>query len=188
MNNSIKIWDPIVRIFHWSLVVAFFTCYFTQEEEYDLHLFAGYTIAGLVVVRIAWGFVGTRYARFSDFVCSPTTVYLHLKALLQRQVRHHIGHNPAGGAMVIFLLIAMITLTISGVALDAAENRAGPLGDTKLFFYLTPIQKTHDISTDITIALIALHILGVITQSLLSRENLVRAMITGRKKAHDDSL
>jgi cytochrome b len=188
MKNTIKVWDPLVRIFHWSLVIAFLICYVTQEQEYDLHLYAGYTIAGLVIVRIVWGFVGAPYARFSDFVCSPAAVYRHLKALLQCKVNHYIGHNPAGGAMIIMLLLAMIILTISGVALDAAENRAGPLGDTKLFLYLTPVQKTHDISTDVTIVLIVLHIMGVFTQSFLSKENLTRAMISGRKETHEDSL
>ena len=183
MEQNIIVWDPLIRIFHWSLVTAVTICYFTQEQYYELHLLAGYSIAALVVIRIIWGFVSTGHARFSDFVRSPAIVMRHLKQLVQGKPPHYLGHNPAGGAMIIALLLAMIVLCVSGIMLDAAENRSGPLGDTKLFRYLTPIQNTHDMVTEITVVLVFIHILGVISQSVIGRENLVRAMITGKKRS-----
>jgi len=183
MNNrqTIKVWDPLVRLFHWGAVITFAICYFTQEQSYENHLLSGYILLGITFIRILWGFVGSSYARFSDFIYTPKKILCHLRSLLNCHPRRYLGHNPAGGAMIILLLFAIITITLSGIALDAAENRAGPLGDSSLFQYLSTLQMIHNISTNITLALIAIHLLGVATTSLLSKENLTRAMITGNK-------
>jgi len=183
MHNShtTTVWDPLVRIFHWTAVITFTFCYFTQEQNYEAHLLVGYVLLGITLIRVFWGFIGSRYARFSDFIYAPKKIICHLHALYMRKPHRYLGHNPAGGAMTMLLLIAILTITLSGIALDGAENRAGPLGDSTIFQHLSFIQSIHNISTNITLALIAIHLLGVTAQSLLSKENLVRAMITGRK-------
>jgi cytochrome b len=178
-----KVWDPLVRIFHWGLVATFAVAYLTQEEEYQPHLIAGYVMLGLLAFRLVWGFVGTRHARFSDFVRGPATVIGYLRALLGGDPPRHLGHNPAGGIMILAMLATLLVVTISGVALDAAENRAGPLGDTRLFLYGDLIEETHSLSTDIALVLIGLHLAGVLHAALVHRENLVKAMFTGRKRA-----
>ena len=180
--NEIKVWDPLIRLFHWLLVIACFTAYFTQEEEYELHLLAGYTVLGLICFRILWGFVGPRYARFRDFIFSPTLVVRYLKEMINGHPRRYLGHNPAGGAMIIALLFALLATTLSGIALDAAENRSGPLADTRLFLYTDIIAVIHRLFTHIATVLVPLHLLGVLLSSWWHKENLARAMFNGSKK------
>jgi cytochrome b len=181
-SQHIKVWDPLVRLGHWSLVIAFLACYFTQEQEYELHLTSGYVVFVVILFRILWGFVGTRYARFSNFVYSPMTTLHYLKGFIRNRSPAYTGHNPAGGFMIMLLLLGNLTIAISGIALDAAENRAGPLSDTNAFMYLSYIENTHVWATDVTVGLIVLHILGVATAGFVHRENLARAMITGKKR------
>ena len=101
--REVKVWDPLVRVFHWTLVIGFFTAYFTEGEEETLflHTWAGYTVAGLVLVRLLWGFIGTRHARFSDFVRRPTVVKDYLSDVLRLKPQRYLGHNPAGGLMIV---------------------------------------------------------------------------------------
>jgi len=181
-KDEIAVWDPLVRIFHWGLVAAFALGWLTQEEHYDLHLAAGYTVLGLVLFRVIWGFVGSRHARFADFVRRPSAVLAYLGSIPTGKAQRFLGHNPAGGVMILLLLVTLLLVILSGIALDAAENRAGPLGGTRLFLYADTIKATHELATDLGLSLIALHILGVIQASLTHRENLVLAMVTGRKR------
>jgi cytochrome b len=185
MNNAgtVAVWDPLVRLFHWSLLGAFLTSWLTQEEQYNLHLQAGYLTLGLICFRILWGLVGTRHARFSDFIYGPRTIHDYLKSLLGGGAERFIGHNPAGGAMILALLLGLLTVTVSGIALDGAENWSGPMAEMNLYRHLELIQTTHELSTDLLLILIVLHLLGVLHASLAHRENLVLAMITGRKRA-----
>ena len=176
------VWDPLIRLFHWSLVGACLLAYFTQEENYQLHLVSGYTVLGLVCFRLVWGFVGPVHARFGDFLVSPTTVFGYLRDLPTGRARRYLGHNPAGGVMIIAMLCTLLILAVSGIALDAAENRSGPLAGTRLFIYTDVIVEIHRLFTHIISVLVPLHLLGVVVSSHLHRENLVRAMISGRKK------
>ncbi|MCG6965459.1 MAG: cytochrome b/b6 domain-containing protein [Chromatiaceae bacterium] len=186
MNAAdIKVWDPLVRVFHWGLLGSCVLAYATQEEHYDLHLYAGYAVLGLVAFRVLWGLVGPRHARFSDFVYGPTALSGYLQGLMRRTAPRYLGHNPAGGAMVVVLLVTLLIITISGIALDAAENRAGPLAATRLFLYRDQVILLHDIATDVGVVLVVLHVLGVLHASIAHRENLVRAMLTGRKRPLD---
>jgi cytochrome b len=132
-------------------------------------------------VRILWGFAGSRHARFADFVRGPRAVLAYLGALVRGAPPRSLGHNPAGGVMILLLLATLLTITLSGVALDAAENRAGPLADTTLFLYTDAIGAVHGWSTDVALALVLLHLLGVVHTGLVHRENLVWAMFTGDK-------
>ena len=123
--TQVKVWDPAVRFFHWSLVSAFVIAYITEEDLLSVHTWAGYLIVGLLVVRIIWGFIGTQYARFSDFVHSPSTIIQFLKNTLALRAKRYLGHNPAGGAMVMLLIFSLLATTTSGILLLGAEEQAG---------------------------------------------------------------
>ena len=99
-KRIVNVWDPLVRIGHWTLVIAFFTAYFTEDDLMDVHTWAGYTVAAIVLIRIVWGFVGSQHARFGDFIYAPAKVFRYLKNLLARKPQHYIGHNPAGGCLL----------------------------------------------------------------------------------------
>jgi len=211
MNNEIRVWDPLVRIFHWSLVLAFTIAYLSGEEESSLHIYAGYTVLGLITFRMLWGFIGTRYARFSNFVYSPGTVIQYLKSLLTKNPKHYIGHNPAGGWMVITLLLCLFVATISGLKVYAIEEGLGPLaGDTSLTIISSTYadsdeghdseyeknehgedeeefwEEIHEVSSNLMLLLIFLHIAGVIVSSRLHDESLVKAMFTGKKSSETE--
>jgi len=188
-QTEVKVWDPLVRVFHWTLVAAFFTAYFLDDEEMmDVHVLAGYTVLGLVLVRVVWGFIGTEHALFRDFVRSPVTAVCYAFDALRGTARRYLGHNPAGGAMIVLLLVCLLLLTISGVALYGADQHLGPLAglfaDTGEGEELEEmLEEVHEILANFTLVLIGIHVLGVIVESRLHKESLVLSMITGRKRA-----
>lgn len=180
--TTIRVWDLFVRLLHWSLLATFGICFLTQEEEYELHLLAGYFVLGLVLARIVWGFFGSRHARFRDFLYPPASVLTYLRGFVRGQLKRYIGHTPAGGVMTILLLVCMLLITLSGITLDGAENRAGPLGSTAIFTLLEPIRRVHEVATDIALLLIGVHVSAVLVTSWMHRENLPRSMLNGRKR------
>lgn len=206
-NNEIKVWDILIRIFHWSLIIAFFIAYFTGEEENNWHIYSGYTVLGLISFRVIWGFIGTKHARFSDFIYSPQTVFQYLKSLVMKHPKYYLGHNPGGGWMVILLLVSLFVVTISGLKVYAIEEGKGPLADSSEIVLISESyasageyeyeekeeqedeedfwEEIHEGATNFTLALIFLHIIGVIASSKLHNENLIKAMITGKKKANE---
>ena len=125
-TNKIKVWDILIRVFHWSLVLAFVIGYLSGEEESDIHIYAGYTVLGLIIFRFVWGFIGSRYARFSSFVSAPADTLTYLKKLPDKP-RRYIGHNPAGGLMVVLMLITLFVVSVSGLKVYAIEEGKGPL-------------------------------------------------------------
>ena len=181
-TQTLKVWDPIVRLCHWLLLGAYLVAYITQEQAYEAHLNAGYLILSLLVLRITWGFVGSRHARFSDFLYPPGVVIHYLKSIFNKQALHYRGHNPAGGIMILLLILCLSIICLSGIALDAAENRSGPLADSQLFRYTGSIVTIHVYSTYISLGLIIMHISGVLLSSYLYKENLVASMVTGKKR------
>ncbi len=186
-NNSnsaeVRVWDPLVRIY-WSLVLAFAVTYLSGElEEVELHLLAGDVIAGLVLFRLLWGFVGTRHARFSDFVFSPGTVLVYARDTLHGRAQRYLGHNPLGGAMIVALLAMLTLATLTGLIALGAGDQAGPLAPwvgAAGKQVAEAFKEIHEVFSSALLVLVALHIAGVILCSLLHRENLVRAMFTGR--------
>lgn len=184
--TEIKVWDPLVRLFHWILVAAFITAYLTEGESLNIHTLAGYTVLGLLAFRLVWGLLGPRHARFSDFVYSPRMTLTYLKQVLSLRAPRYIGHNPAGGAMIIALLLSLLITTLSGVALYGADRWEGPLAGLLMNideFWIDALEETHEFFANFTLFLVVMHVVGVIWESLLHRENLVRAMINGRKRA-----
>jgi cytochrome b len=182
-NDTVKVWDPLVRIFHWTLVISFTLAYASGDEWLDLHVLAGYTIAGLLAFRLVWGAIGTRHARFSDFVRRPADILAYLKQLPSHRAPRYLGHNPAGGAMVVLLLVSLTVTVFTGMGVYAGEEGAGPL--VGLIpgggFWEDAFEEVHEFFANFTLLLVFAHLAGVALSSLLHRENLVRAMITGRK-------
>jgi len=183
-SSQIKVWDPLVRFFHWSLASAFFIAYITGEALLLVHIWAGYLILALLTVRIVWGVIGTRYARFTDFVYAPANIVQFLKDTLQRKAKRYLGHNPAGGAMVILLMVSLLITSASGVLLLGVEDKAGPLagwfsqgGD----LWGSVLEELHEFFANFALLLVFVHVVGVIVESIIHRENLVSAMITGFK-------
>jgi len=169
---TVRVWDPLVRIFHWSLVGLFTFAFLTGDEWQQPHEIAGYIIAGLIAVRVIWGLVGSRHARFSSFVYRPSTVAGFLGDTLRLKARRYLGHNPAGGLMVLALLLTIAVISISGWMMT-----------TGAFWGVGWVEELHEGAAFTALGLIALHIGGVIVASLEHGENLVRAMLTGRKRA-----
>jgi cytochrome b len=219
-KTTLNVWDPLIRIGHWTLVMAFFTAYLTEDDFMTLHVWAGYTVGAYLLIRILWGFVGGKYARFSHFVYSPVKIMGYLKNLLIRKPQHYIGHNPAGGVMVIALLLSLSATALTGLKLYAVEDNKGPFAlstqqvltqmassnpisvakaeesedeESELIDSKTETDKQgeehweelHEVFANLTLVLVFLHILGVVVSSYIDRENLVKAMLTGKKDIDD---
>jgi cytochrome b len=182
-TNEIKVWDPLVRIFHWSLVLFFTIAYFTEDQWLGIHSSAGYTIALLVLFRLLWGFIATyREALFTNFVTHPKVAINYLLQEIKGDAKRYIGHNPAGAAMVLMLLASLFITALCGMSLFASEGH-GVLANT--FFAQLPahiIKELHEFFANFTILLIVAHVLGVLLSSILHKENLVKAMFTGIKR------
>jgi cytochrome b len=170
--SLVRVWDAFVRIFHWSLVSLFILAFVTGDETEWLHLAAGYAIAVLILLRIIWGFVGPQHARFSDFVRTPREVIGYVRSAIPLRASRYLGHNPAGGAMIIALLAMLIGISASGFMMT-----------TDAFWGAQWVEDLHECLVYTTLGLIALHVAGVVFSSIEHGENLVKAMITGRKRA-----
>ena len=181
-RKTVLVWDPLVRVFHWSLAGFFLLAYVTEDELLTVHVYAGYAVAGLIVFRLIWGLIGTRHARFSDFVTGPAALVRYLGQLVTGRASRYLGHNPAGAAMIIALLTGLALTAFTGMVLVAGDG-IGPLAGT-LFagFSGETLEEVHEFFANLSIFLVALHVAGVLISSLLHRENLVRAMLTGRKR------
>jgi cytochrome b len=179
-----RVWDPVVRIGHWTLVFAFALAYVTEGEA-PVHMWAGYLLATVVLFRLLWGFIGTAHARFSDFLYSPARIFAYLRSLPGGRPEHYLGHNPAGGVMILLLLLALALAAGSGMALYAVEEHAGPLAGllTASESAEETWEELHELFVNLTLALVIVHVSGALVSSYLHRENLVKAMVTGRKAA-----
>jgi len=205
-HSKQQVWDIAVRLFHWSLVGAFTVAYLTGDDESMLHVNAGYIILALILFRIVWGFIGSKHARFKDFIYSPAEILLHAKGLVSGQVKPTIGHNPLGGLMVFALLLTIVITVVSGLKIYGLEGH-GPLAETNISYLISsanasnPVsyesedhegsdseelwEEIHEFFANLTVLLIVFHILGVMISSKIENENLVKAMITGYKHNSD---
>jgi cytochrome b len=168
--NRILVWDLPIRVFHWLLAASFAGAFLTAESEKlaDLHVMLGYTMLGLVGFRVVWGLVGTRCARFGSFLYGPLEVVRYLVSLATLRPRHYVGHNPAG-SWAIFLILGLTILT--GASGYLAYNDIG--GDW--------LEEVHEGLANTMLAVVAVHVAGVLVSSLLHGENLVMAMVSGTK-------
>lgn len=167
---SILVWDLPVRVFHWLLVLSFAGAWITAESERWrlLHVTLGYTVGGLIAFRVLWGLIGTRHARFSDFVRGPRAAARYLGGLLRGRPEPYVGHNPAGALAIVALMALGGLLVGTGWA---AYDQIGP----------DLLEDLHEAVASLMLAVVGVHVLAVIVSSRLHRENLVGSMITGRK-------
>jgi cytochrome b len=171
-DASVPVWDRFVRVFHWATAVLVLIAYLTTDDARALHEMAGYAVLALVSARVVWGLIGTRHARFVNFVAGPRAVMAYLSDLAHGRAPRYLGHNPAGGTMIVVLLA--LVLVVAG---------SGWLSETDAFFGVPWVDHLHHISAHVLLVLIGLHVAGVAISSWLHRENLVLAMLTGRKPA-----
>lgn len=166
----IKVWDVPTRVFHWLAVLSFSVAYLTAESERWrlVHVTFGYTLGALLLFRLVWGVAGTRYARFASFVRGPSAVLRYMRSLLSGLPEHHIGHNPAGAVAIVLMVGLGLLQLVSGWAV---YNEVG--GEW--------LGELHELSANTMLTVIAVHVAGVLSASYMHRENLVRAMVTGRK-------
>ncbi len=184
-DRQIKVWDLPVRIFHWSLAASFLVAYITEDHFMSLHSLAGYLIGGLILFRLIWGFIGTDYARFSDFAYPATRVVAYLKRVISFKAEHYTGHNPAGGAMVFALLISLALTVLTGLVAYGGEQASGPFAGVMASMphaVEEAAEEVHEFFANFTLLLVLLHLMGVLLASLQHRENLVRSMVTGFKR------
>jgi cytochrome b len=169
-SRRILVWDAPTRVFHWLMVLSFFGAYLSAESERWrlIHVTLGYTMAALVGFRVVWGLLGTRYARFAEFVRSPAAALRYLTGLARGRPQHYVGHNPAGAFAIIAMLLLACAVTVTGWA---AYNDIG--GDW--------FEELHEGTANMMLALVGIHVLAVVISSWLHHENLVRAMISGYK-------
>ena len=171
-NTTVKVWDWPVRVFHWTLAASVLGAYVTGEsEDFErLHHTLGWVAAGLIAFRVVWGLVGTRYARFSEFIRGPAQVWAYIKSLRSGQPQHFVGHNPVG-AVAVILLMGLTALSIYTGWLALAEDAAEWL------------EEAHEIAANTLITVVLVHVIGVLWSSRTHGENLLKAMLTGRKTA-----
>ncbi len=184
-TKEIKVWDLLVRLFHWSLVMAFIIAYASEDDFMLIHSYAGYIIIGLLLIRLIWGFIGTKHARFSDFIRPPREALNYIKDTARFKAKRYLGHNPAGGLMIIALLVSLSLTTLTGLGAYGIEGSgplAGWLSDMG-HFGKEAFEETHEFFANFTLFLIVAHVAGVILGSISHGENLVRAMFTGTKQA-----
>lgn len=187
IDKVVRVWDPLVRVFHWVLVAAFTVAYFTDDEDLLLpHVWAGYVVIALLVFRLLWGFIGTVHARFSDFIYAPSVVMSFIRDTLQGEAKRYLGHNPAGGWMIVLLLVTLTLLSITGVVLYGADEHAGPLAAIMAGTsedVVEVFEELHEFFADFSVFLVMIHVAGVAMESILNKENLVWAMVSGYKRA-----
>ena len=215
-NNQIKVWDIFVRLFHWLLVILLFIAYATGDDAKNIHIYSGYLILVIITARVFWGFFGTKYALFKNFICSPVKAFIYTKELLTGNPKHYTGHNPAAAWMVIFIILTSLVVCVSGYKEYAAKGIEFSHGFNNEFSFIKEAyadddekeehkenhkqhgnterennksegedgiwHDLHEISAQFMIGLIIMHIIGVAASSRVHNENLVKSMVTGKKR------
>lgn len=198
-QGKVRVWDPLVRIFHWAIVVAFAVAWLTADDLQPVHEIAGYAVAGLVAFRLVWGFVGSRYARFAQFLRGSAATLAYLGDLAQGREHRHLGHNPAGAVMIVALLVTLSGTAFTGWLMEepsrfamlpdlpqiiapahadeSGHGHSGENGDAEGL-----LEDVHEALANLMLLLVALHVGGVVLGSFRHHENLVRAMVSGDKR------
>jgi len=204
--KSVKVWDIFVRIFHWALVGSIIGMFLTGDDFKNAHMNLGNFVICLILARILWGFFGSKHARFSDFLYKPSAIYEYLRDLIKGSPKHYLGHNPAGGLMVVVMLISLFITAFAGLKTLGSEG-LGPLANKGIALVRPAYadedehdegavntdgrhqkeQKSeiwediHETMTGFIIFLVIVHVSGVIISSWVHKENLILSMITGKK-------
>jgi cytochrome b len=197
----VRVWDPVVRIGHWTLAALFAASYATGDVATEIHTLIGYALASVVALRVLWGFAGTRHARFASFLRGPRATLDYLRLFAAGRPPHYLGHNPAGGWMIVLLLAMLAATAWTGLETYGSQGH-GPLAvpaseiqaqaanqesrehrpkrrrSARERFW----KELHEGCVDATLVLVLLHITGALVASLVHRENLLRAMVTGDKR------
>ena len=177
-KQNILVWDLPTRAFHWLLVLCFAGAWLTSESErlQMIHYAFGYSACALVLFRLVWGLIGTKYARFSQFIKAPSEIIGHLKGLLSGHEHSSPGHNPVGGLVMLGLMLAILVIGLTGYF--SIKEFLGNL-----------MSEAHEAIASLTLGLVIIHVVAAIVMSLLQKENLVKAMVDGRKKGlHDQAI
>jgi cytochrome b len=186
--RKILVWDLPTRLFHWLTVILVAAAYATWRLNWmDWHADTGYALLALLVFRLFWGFFGSETARFARFFAAPRGVMDHLARLLRREPDHQVGHNPAGGWMVLLLLALLLLETLTGIYINNDVADVGPFTDIVPAPVADFITALHDALWQVLVATVALHVLAVAFYWLAKRQNLLRPMITGYKLLPPDA-
>jgi len=182
ISREVKIWNLPVRLFHWVLVGCFITAWLTRDDRYlDIHVFAGYLMGGLILFRFLWGAIGGPYARFCDFAFGWREAWDYTKMVLKRCPPRFIGHNPAGSWGIYILLGLGVLVVITGLLAFGGEEGHGPLAGLLNHAQGAIAHDLHELLAWVMLGAVVIHLLGVLVESVLHRENLIASMITGYK-------
>ncbi len=168
--RSVKVWDPIVRIFHWGTALLFLANFTVFEDDSPAHRYAGYGLFALVLVRLLWGLIGTKHARFSAFWPRPSEIKAHIGELFKDEPEPPLSHNPLGAIMVYNLLATLVLISITGIMLGMDA-----------FWGAAWVEVLHEVLSNYALVCVGLHIVGVVFETRRTKINLVKAMVTGRK-------
>jgi cytochrome b len=182
-QRRVQVWDFPTRAFHWTLLLLILTAWFTGEEEgaaAQIHMLAGEIIAGMLVFRLVWGFVGGEHARFSDFAAGPNAILTQVRSLFSPKPHRHLGHNPLGGLAVFLLLLTTGVIVAAGL-FSGEDAMRGPFAGRG-----ADLSEVHEAAFRILQGLVVLHVIGVIVETFRARDPLVPAMIRGWKPRNAD--
>lgn len=194
--GKVRVWDPLIRLFHWSLVAAVAVAWLSADELNTVHEVAGYAVAGLVAFRLVWGFVGSHHARFARFLKGPRETLSYIGDIARGKERRYLGHNPAGAVMIVALLVTLLGTAFTGWLMEdearvallpsmpaiVAPAWADDDGDARGTID-GALEEVHETLANLMLLLAALHVGGVVLASVRHRENLTRSMVTGDKRA-----
>ena len=183
VNLPMPVWDLPIRLFHWLLVIAVGVSYASVKlNRMPIHLISGYTVAGLLLFRIIWGLVGSDTARFARFLRSPLAAIRHLLHFFRREPDTEVGHNAAGGWMVLVMLLALLVQVGTGLFSNDDGDTEGPLAKFVDKAMSDTISGIHDKNFNVILGLVGLHVVVITLYALVKRQNLVRPMFTGKKR------
>jgi len=189
MARAVVVWDLPVRVFHWLLVLLVVISFTTGKlggNWLTWHFRSGYMILALVLFRIVWGLVGSRTARFSDFMRGPGHIYNYARSLFSGASMFHGGHNPLGGLMVVLMLALLLLQATTGLFVDDDAGTRAPLADKVPDAVVGLLTTVHRININVILGCVALHICAALFYLLVKKDNLIKPMVTGRKVAPDD--
>ena len=182
-ETQVKVWDGWIRLFHWGLVgLIGFSWWSAETGQMEWHILSGQVILALLLFRLAWGVVGSETARFVHFLRSPFEALRHLRHITRREADREIGHNAAGGWMVLALLALLLTQAVSGLFTDDGILTRGPLARSVSADTADAARSLHFLTFDLILIAIGLHVLAVLAYAVLKRQDLVRPMVTGFKR------